>query len=161
MEDLERYLDEIVEPTIKDFQANPTSVRHAFLACVAVFHGVDYLAFPRKRPATLRQQFRKQSLAFAVVDDVAHAFKHAAAGNGEKPSLKAEKVIARPPAAWGAGAWGLSRWGDPVGGVTLDGDRRVDLLEVVNAARDFLRAKTKSTAPATQDTTQQTTLPEK
>jgi hypothetical protein len=57
MEDLERYLDEIAEP-IKDFEAHPTSVRHAFLACVVVFHGIDYLAYPRMRPSTLRQQFQ-------------------------------------------------------------------------------------------------------
>jgi hypothetical protein len=162
MEDLERYLDEIAEPTIKDFEAYPTSVRHAFLACVAVFHGVDYLAYPRKRSATLRQEFRRQSRAFAIVDDVAHAFKHVTAGNREKPNLKADEVISRPPAFYNkSGAWGLSRWDDPVGGVTLDGDRRVDLLEVVKAARDFLRTKTKGTGPATQTTTQQTITTEK
>jgi hypothetical protein len=38
-----RYLDDIVEPTITDFENNPTSVRHAFLACVATFHTVDYI----------------------------------------------------------------------------------------------------------------------
>jgi hypothetical protein len=162
MEDLERYLDEIVEPTIKDFAAHPTSVRHAFLACVAVFHGVDYLAFPRKRPSTLRQQFRRQSPAFAIVDKVAHAFKHVAAGNPAKPDLKADEVISRPPAYYNkSGARGLSRWNDPVGGVTIDSDRRVDLLEVVKAARDFLRTKTKGTGPATQTTTQQTITTEK
>jgi hypothetical protein len=31
MQDLIRYLKGIVEPTIKDFEQNPTSVRHAFL----------------------------------------------------------------------------------------------------------------------------------
>jgi hypothetical protein len=45
MEDLESYLDAIAEPTIKDFEDNPTSVRHAFLACVEVFHGIDYSAY--------------------------------------------------------------------------------------------------------------------
>jgi hypothetical protein len=163
MEDLERYLDEIAEPTIKDFEDNPTSVRHAFLACVAVFHGIDYLAYPRKRPSTLRQQFRSKSPAFKIVDDVAHAFKHVIAGNPEKPNLKADDVISRPPAFYNkSGAWGLSRWGDPIGGVTLDGDRRVDLLEVVKAARDFLRTKTKPQLQGggTQSTTHPATLTE-
>jgi hypothetical protein len=144
MEDLESYLDAIAEPIIKDFEDNPTSVRHAFLACVAVFHGIDYLAYPRRRPAILRQKFRKQSSAFELVDDVARALKHVTAGNREKPNLKADEVISRPPAYYNkSGAWNLSRWGDPVGGVTLDGDRHVDLLEVVKAARDFLRTKAK------------------
>lgn len=112
MEDLESYLDAIAEPTIKDFEDNPTSVRHAFLACVAVFHGIDYLAYPRRRPAILRQKFRKQSSAFELVDDVAHALKHVTAGNREKPNLKADEVISRPPAYYNkSGAWNLSRWG--------------------------------------------------
>jgi hypothetical protein len=36
MEDLERYLKEMVQPTVDDFEANPTSRRHAFLACVVL-----------------------------------------------------------------------------------------------------------------------------
>ncbi len=40
--DIDRYFEQIVDPTIKDFEANPTSVRHAFLAAVAVFHTIDY-----------------------------------------------------------------------------------------------------------------------
>jgi hypothetical protein len=75
MEDLMRYLDEIVDPTIKDFESNPTSVRHAFLACVVAFHAIDYLAYPRKSRG-LRQKFGKESPEFSVIDHVAHAFKH-------------------------------------------------------------------------------------
>src|SRR5262249_41608096 len=73
MENLVRYLDSIVEPTIDDFRNNPTSVRHAFLACVVVFHAVDYLAFPRKSPG-LRQKLGNKSPDFKLVDEVAHAF---------------------------------------------------------------------------------------
>jgi hypothetical protein len=141
MEDLARYLSEIVDPTVKDFERDPTSVRHAFLACVAVFHSVDYLAFPRSSRG-VRQEFNNQSQEFAVVDRVAHAFKHVSTG---RPSerFKASDVISRPPAAWDvAGAWDLSRWDDSVGGVTLDSDRSVDLLEVIRDAVTFLRLKT-------------------
>ena len=79
MEDMERYLNEIVEPTIEDFEKNRTSVRHAFLACVTTFHAIDYLAYPRKA-RLLREKFRK-NVDFATVDRVAHAFKHVVAGN--------------------------------------------------------------------------------
>jgi hypothetical protein len=71
MEDLLRYLNEVVDPTIKDFEANPTSVRHAFLACLVTFHSVDYLAYPQKS-RTARVAFRKNE-DFAIVDQVAHA----------------------------------------------------------------------------------------
>ena len=96
MEDLVRYLDEIVEPTINELQENPTSVRHAFLACVAVFHTIDYLAFPdKKAPRALRQKFGRKSPEFAMVDNVAHAFKHVVAGNPKEPRLIVKEVISR------------------------------------------------------------------
>jgi hypothetical protein len=141
MEDLERYLDEIVEPTIKDFEANPASRRHAFLACVATFHSVDYLAHPRKSQP-LRQKFNEQSPAFALVDRVANAFKHVVSGHEaspEKPPLKAKDAIGRPAGYWGTAVWGLSGWGDSRGGVTLENDRGVDLLDTVKRAVAFLR----------------------
>jgi hypothetical protein len=144
VEDLVRYLKEIVTPTVADFEANPTSVRHAFLACVATFHAVDYLAYPRKSPGT-RSRFRDQSTDFALVDRIAHAFKHVATGHENargNPRLTFREVIPRPPAHWGTATWGLSRWGDNVGGVTLDHERNVDLLTVVKEAVEFLRQQT-------------------
>jgi hypothetical protein len=142
MRDLELYLDEIVDPTIGDLEQNPTSRRHAFIACVAVFHGIDYLAFPRSSRG-LRQKFRKESPEFARVDQVAHAFKHVVAGGRQEPRLRAGDVIPRPPAYWDvSGAWDLSRWDDPVGGVTIDADRTVDLLDTLRRAAEFLRGKT-------------------
>lgn len=135
MEDLERYLKDYVLPTFADLEANPTSVRHLFLTCVAVFHAVDWLAQP-KRPGNLRREFRRKSDAFRIVDDVAHAFKHFSTG-GPTP-LRASDVIVRPPAIWGEMQFDLSRWDDPVGGVTLNSDREVDLLEVIREAISFL-----------------------
>ena len=142
MEDLERYLDEIVDPTIEDLAEHRMSIRHTFLACVAVFHGVDYLAFPRKA-RTLREQFNKESRAFAIVDDMAHAFKHVIAGNPANPDLVAKDVITRPPGNFDTAVWDLSRWDDPAGGVTLNKDRSIDLYETVVEAAAFLRGKLK------------------
>ena len=140
MEGLLRYLDDIVVPTIKEFEDHPTSVRHAFLACVAAFHAIDYLTYPRKRSSAIRDKFRKESAAFSIVDDVAHAFKHVVTGPRNNPNLRANEIIPRPPAYWDvSGAWDLSRWDDPVGGVTLDADRRVDLLDALNKTVEFWR----------------------
>jgi hypothetical protein len=142
VEDLERYLGDVVEPTIKDLEAHRTSVRHAFLACVVTFHAVDYLAYPkRKRSRMLREQFNRESRAFAIVDDVAHAFKHVVAGNPANPDLIASDVISRPPGVWDVGQWDVSRWDDPIGGVTIYNDRDVDLYEVVLEAVAFLRGQ--------------------
>jgi hypothetical protein len=141
MEDLTHYLNEIVDPTVRDFEENPTSVRHAFIACVATFHSIDYLAYPRKSKAT-RERFRKASSDFSLVDDVAHAFKHVVARTRRGAErLQAGDVISRPPAHWDKAEWALSRWDDGIGGVTLDNDRNVDLLDVVKGAVEFLRSK--------------------
>jgi hypothetical protein len=40
-------------------------------------------------------------------------------------------VVSRPPASSDEANWDLSRWDDPIGGMTLDRNRNVDLLEVV------------------------------
>jgi hypothetical protein len=143
MTDLAQYLEEIVEPTVRDFEQNPTSRRHAFLACVAVCHGADYLAFPDDAGA-LRQRFEHQSREFKIANDVGHAFKHVVQGRRSDPRMKASEVIPRPPAYFGTAVWDLSQWSDPVGGVTLDGDREVDLLATVRAAVAFLWAKIKT-----------------
>ena len=141
MEDLERYLNEIVDPVVADFGRNRTSVRHAFVACVVTFHSVDYLTFPRKSRIK-REEFGAASADFALVDDVAHAFKHVVSGNPKKRQLKSFDVRARPPAVAGVMVAGLSRVGDVVGGVGLVDDPTIDLFEIVTRAVAFLRQQT-------------------
>jgi len=34
--------------------------------------------------------------------------------------------------------WGLSRWDDPIGGVTVDNDRDLDILDLVKSAAQFV-----------------------
>lgn len=140
-EDAERYMTEIVDPTIRDFEANPTSKRLAFLACAATFHAIDHLTHPESS-ANRRNDFCRESSAFATADRVAHAFKHVETGHVQHPTikpLKADGVIERPPALWGVAVWDLSRWDDAVGGVTLDKEREVDLLSVIREVADFIR----------------------
>ena len=143
-EDLVRYLDDIVIPTAADFEANPTSVRHGFLACVVTFHAVDYLAY-LKKSRSVRTRCRDQSIDFALVDHIAHAFKHVVSGHPKAPEnapLKFVEVISRPPARWGMAEWGIARWGDTVGGVTLDRESDVNLLLAVKRAVEFLHQQT-------------------
>lgn len=138
MRDLERYLRDVVHPTIKDLEAEPTSVRLTFLACVAVFHGVDYLSHPR-RPGNRRNQFRKQSPAFDMVDRVAHAFKHVESDGEIK--VRAIDVVSRPPALAGRAKMGTTLCGDAAGGVTLWNDRDVNMMQVLRDAVAFLESQ--------------------
>lgn len=132
------YMATMVDPSIADFEANPTSGRHAFTACVTTFHTVDYITRPKK-PGNLPKTLGKECPSFATVDRVAHAFKHAIS-DGCRP-LRANDVIGRPPGVAGAMEVGLSRLGDAIGGITLNGERELDLLAVVKRAAAFLRGK--------------------
>jgi hypothetical protein len=138
--DLRTYLAEIVNPTINELEAEPTSIRRAFLACVVTFHAIDYLVYP-KRPGARRSQFRKQSRAFSVVDRVAHAIKHVKAGKAEDPQnqpLDPKDVISRPPGYFDGGYLDISRYDDLVGGVTARNDPEADLLAIVKETAQFL-----------------------
>lgn len=95
---------------------------------MVAFHAIDYLAHPSSS-RSIRNRFRLESREFAIVDLVAHAFKHVTT-SGLDPS-QASEVISRPGAAFDQAVFDLSRWDDPIGGVTLDDDRTVDLLSVV------------------------------
>jgi hypothetical protein len=96
MTDLAQYLEEIVEPAVKDFEQNPTSRRHGFLACVTACHGVDYLAYPDD-PRTLRQRFEHECSDFKVVNDVGHAFKHVFIGNPRQEKCRQRPAGPAPP----------------------------------------------------------------
>jgi hypothetical protein len=140
VKDMLQFLDEIVEPTIKDFEAHPTSRRHAFLACVATCHAVDYLAYPSKGTA-LRQKLSKRSADFQIVDDVGHAFKHVTTGDRNDPRTRMADVIARPPSFPGVMKPGLTIMGDKKGGVTIRGRKGINLLYALRQAVIFLRSQ--------------------
>jgi len=141
--DARKYLEQIVEPTIADFEGCPYSRRHAFLACLVTFHTTDYIALSN-RHGNLREIFRKASKEFAIIERVAHAFKHVKTGNPNNANnqpLSVKQVYSRPPAMAGVMQCGASRLGDTIGGVALWGEDCVDLLPTVKQAAAFLRTK--------------------
>ena len=76
MNTLARYLELIVDPTFDEFHAK-RDVRLAFLTSVAIYHSVDRVAEEtRRKPASLRQMWCKESLEFKLVDVIAHHLKH-------------------------------------------------------------------------------------
>jgi hypothetical protein len=150
--DLELYMNEFVDPTIRDLEDHPASRRHAFIACAVTFHCIDYFAHPKKS-ANLRNLFRNQSPDFAVVDRVAHSFKHLETGHPEAPQnqpLASTYVFERPPGEAGRMQAGLSRFGDAVGSVGIWGEDEdhSDVLPVVKRAAKFLRSKIKEAPSA-------------
>src|SRR5271165_4415208 len=87
----EEYMRDILQPTIKDLVQNRTSKRHAFLACVATYHMIDYLC-GKRRKAVLRGEYRLQSAAFAAVDRITNGRAEAQSGRVRSPS----RVAGRP-----------------------------------------------------------------
>ena len=134
--EIERYFEQIVDPTIADFEANPTSVRHAFLAAVTVFHATDYMG-----GKAIREKLRENA-DFVIVDRIAHAFKHVRTRDPQIPALSAEEVIERPSALYGEAKSILDMsfwdWAD-LGGVTLNSDRQLDVLSAIKRATEFMR----------------------
>jgi hypothetical protein len=89
MNTLARYLELIVDPTWDDFHSNRRSVRHAFLACVAIYHAIDRVAEGnQRRAAHLRQVWCRESLDFKLVDVIAHHFKHVKSSDERIPASR-------------------------------------------------------------------------
>jgi hypothetical protein len=99
MGELAHYIKEMVEPTVEEFKIKPHSNRHAYIACVVLFHCVDRVAYP-KNITDLRKQWRTASPSFELIDIVAHDFKHVEADRARKGA----KVVSRikPPGLFGA-----------------------------------------------------------
>lgn len=112
----DRYLREIVEPTIQEFESEPTSVRRAMLACIVMFHSPEYF-----RPELNRQKLRQESHHFALVDKVAHAAKHRILDC--KRPLRDEDVL------------------DPIGGVTIRDEIGIDILQALKRTLALLGSK--------------------
>ena len=101
------------------------------------FHTVDYLA-GKRRKAVLRAEYRRQSPAFAAVDRIAHAVKDKRSGDW-RSALHVEEARAQPSTTVGERTSGKNAFGG-LRGATV-GKERADVLELVNAAADFLRSK--------------------
>ena len=116
---------DILQPTIKDLAQNHTSKRHAFLACVATYHMIDYL-LGKRRKAVLRGEYRLQSAAFAAIDRIANGRAEGQSGRARLPSR-----VGETPADSDAFAKGEA---------SLAGEG-TDILALVNKAADFLAKK--------------------
>jgi hypothetical protein len=117
------YMREILDPTLSDLASNPSSRRHAFLACAAAFHALDHLARDRPR-AILRAQYRRQSPAFAAIDRIAHARDLRFLSGQWASDVGGEQPVAAP--------------GFPAGLGATPGARKT-AFELVSEAAAFLR----------------------
>jgi hypothetical protein len=125
-----------MEPTIKDLAQNRASKRHAFLACLATYHMIDYLC-GKRRKAVVRGEYRAQSQAFAAIDRIAHGRQD---GQPDPPrsALHLDETLAESVGGRGAASGNI-------GAARLIGEG-TDVLALVNEAADFLTKKVREQA---------------
>ena len=131
MNALQRYLRDVAGPALRDFEKNPHSARHAYLACVAVYHFIDRVTYP-KNPGNLRQEWRKKSLPFSIVDMVAHKFKHVVS-SAEKEPAKLNHVPL-PALVFGKGVLGTEGLN-----TSMIGEGGIDLHNLQFIIRDAIK----------------------
>jgi hypothetical protein len=136
MEDLERYLKDVVQPTVQEYRAEPGSSRRAQLACLVLFHSVDYLAYPN--PASkLRTEWRKRSEDFKIIDDIAHAFKHYQSTTSRRRT-KTTDISMRSNGAIGTIAFNTYPFDSSSSTVVVATYKNLDLLKSVLQTERFL-----------------------
>ena len=135
--DVHRYIAEIAWPTVMEFDAGPTSVRRAFLACAATYHVIERL-YPGGQHGNQRKRLREECHEFAIVDPVTHAFKHGKASHESAPDnlpLTDIMVVRRPPMFFDvSGYLDVSLLDDTAGRVMVSDDPRSDLGSVRNSS---------------------------
>jgi hypothetical protein len=116
------YFRDIVEPTVADFEREPSSVRHAYLACIVTYHFADAVLAYTKRKGELgkiRKELAAIAPAFWTVEGIANMAKHVELTNDklrEKPRI--EDTHVGPQAAFKGGVY----WN---GGIGWKGSQQV------------------------------------
>jgi hypothetical protein len=136
------YFRELVEPTIAEFAANPASVRHAYAACVFVYHFADVVAVHTGRSKTqVRREIAGIAAEFWTVEGVATVVKHLEATRTTvRP--KAEDTHLGQAAAFSDGAYWSdgSSWAEMPTVVRTrdDAGHPVDVLHCIRAIKQAL-----------------------
>jgi hypothetical protein len=98
------YLNDIVLPTVEEFERDATSIRRAYLACVTVYHFVDAVAHATsKEVSAVMLDITSDSQHFQTVRDIAVLAKHQWLDPG-KPGNKGCHLISQNDLEVGPGA---------------------------------------------------------
>ena len=116
------YMDEILLPSLAAYEADTSSRRLAYLACITMFHLKDFLEKAGVETPEV-EMLKHCEAAWNVVHAVAVGAKHA--DNLDRPSKKNPiKFVAgtddyRPPAVAGLMECGWSECGDEEGSIVI------------------------------------------
>jgi hypothetical protein len=127
------FMGEIVVPTLREFRDERRSRRHAYLACIAVFHLKDHLKKAGEKG--IEDAMRAEcGLAFDVVRGICNGTKHVETDGSHIVAFKAGQDTDRPPAILGQMILGVSLLGDSKGGRDVrHGQARLDVYACAKA----------------------------
>lgn len=140
------FLQDILVPVLTEFRDEPRSMRRALLACISMFHFLDYLEaeqeggllhFRAQMIPSVGAYLQGRYKQFEVLAAVANAAKHKYRSRGEKPFFFIGWTYERPPARAGVMQCGVSRVGDKIGGVEVEYDG--DKYDIAFLLRECLR----------------------
>lgn len=130
---------------MKDLMAEPTSLRRAWAAVVALFHFSDYLAAGRATELELvRAEFYREFPRFKQVRDIANANKHFELGKGAGKGLSARHSQVGPGAAFSDGSYYSDGTSHSDASDVVRVDFRGELVDVVHLCNEclaYLRTK--------------------
>lgn len=146
------FFREVVEPTVREFLADPADKRRGCLACLALagmtehyFHASSDLAQGGKpRLTALKGELRRENAAIGWIADVANATKHV-----ERPEKRGNRIGYGDVATLVTNQCGVIRAGWPLGGkeVVVGSECEWLLSELVGETMRFWRGKLNLVAP--------------
>ena len=106
------YASHIVLPTVREFLSVLDDTRRAYLACIATFHLVDYVARAENVKASqIAKNMQKESGDdFDIVEGICNGSKHCGRDWGEYRHLPGSET-ALGPISYGSGFYGKGRYG--------------------------------------------------
>lgn len=134
------YFQEIARPSGEEFYHARADIRKAMIACMTLYHTVDYIAQNRnldpkggdEEARQIREDLRAKSLAFRAVEAFALASKHCRLGRRDMEGTTSGQYRVTRPSFAGVAMAGATFLGDHIGGVVIRyRDQNVNLVSAV------------------------------
>jgi len=133
------YLEEIVLPTVADYERDTQSRRLAYLACIVTYHMADYLKKAGVE-GLHRNMTDKCDAAWSVVGAVANGAKHKDNHRSRQPlKFTAGTDQYRPPAVAGLLECGWSELGDDEGSIVVPAGDEFFYAGILESLRTVIR----------------------
>jgi hypothetical protein len=140
--DAHRFFREMVEPTVAEFNADPSSKRRGCLACLVLASMTEHYihAFSNgteQNRKTMKKAIRDENLPLGWIADVANAMRHVVR------SSKYDAIGFGDIQTMEMGQCGVARCGWPIGGeeVLIGPEHEWRLSELLECVMDFWRSR--------------------